>query len=73
MDMLSFESLHYSCIRLKAQRMRESAWVQMIAAQGTMKSMKELEKSLTKMAEVDLAPEGGNDIAKFIARVGKGI
>jgi hypothetical protein len=73
LDMLSFESLHNSCLRLMAQRTRENAWVAMMAAQGTVKGMKELEKQWVKLSELDLAPEGATDIAKFLAKHGKGI
>lgn len=73
MNMLAFESLHASCIRLRAQRTREGAWVSMMAAQGTVKGMKELEKQWVKLSELDLRPEGASDIAKFLSRYGKGI
>lgn len=71
--MLSFESLHKTCIRLRAQRTREQAWIAMMAAQGTHKGMKQMEKSWIKLSELDLAPKGATDIAKFISRFGKRI
>lgn len=72
-DMLSFESLHLTCIRLRAQRTREQAWIAMIAAQGSVKGMKKMEKGWLKLAALDLAPKGATDIAKFISRFGKRI
>lgn len=72
-DMLSFNSLHASCIRLRAQRTRDSAWVSMMAAQGTVKGMKKMEKGWIKMSEIDLAPEGATDAAKFLRKFGKGL
>ncbi len=72
-DMLSFESLHLTCIRLRAQRTREQAWIAMMAAQGSVKGMKKMEKGWLKLSELNLAPTGATDIAKFISRFGKRI
>jgi len=72
-DMLSFESLHASCIRLRAQHTRETAWISMMAAQGSVKGMKKMEKSWVRLSELDLAPAAATDAAKFLRRIGKGI
>lgn len=73
LDLLAFESLHGSVIRLKAQQARETAWANMMAAQGTSKGMKELDKHWKKLAEQDLMPEGASDVAAFLQKFGKGI
>ena len=73
LDLLSFESLHLSCLRLRAQRTRDGAWVAMMAAQGTEKGMKALEANWKKVSEIDLLPEGANDAAEFLRKFGKGI
>lgn len=72
-DFLSFESLHTSIIRLRAQRTREAAWVAMMAAQGTHKGMKRMEKGWIKLSELHLVPEGVADAARLISKFGKGI
>jgi len=45
----------------------------MMAAQGTVKGMKKMEKGWIKMSEIDLAPEGATDAAKFLRKFGKGL
>ena len=71
--MLSFESLHSSCIRLRAQVTRESAWVSMMAAQGSVKGMKKIEKEWIRLSELDLMPEGTTDMVAFLSKHAKGI
>lgn len=73
LDFLSFESLHSSVIRLHAQRTRSNAWTAMMAAQGTIKGMKKMEKEWIKLSELDLIPEGVAGAAKLISKFGKGI
>jgi hypothetical protein len=45
----------------------------MMASQGTVKGMKKMEKSWIKLSELDLAPPGATDAAKFLRKFGKGI
>ncbi len=71
-DFLSFESLHTSVIRLRAQHARESAWTAMMAAQGTHKGMKKMEQQWIKLADLNLVPEGVADAARIISKFGKG-
>lgn len=73
LDLMAFESMHASVIRLKAQQARETAWANMMAAQGTSKGMKELDKHWKRLAEQDLMPEGASDVAAFLGKYGKGI
>ena len=73
LDFLSFESLHTSVVRLRAQRTREAAWTAMMAAQGSVKGMKKMEKGWIKLSELKLMPEGVADAARFISKFGKGI
>ncbi len=45
----------------------------MMAAQGTTKGMKEMEKTWKKVAEIDLRPEGATDVGAFMSKYGGGI
>ena len=44
-----------------------------MAAQGTTKGMKEMEKQWKKLGNIDLMPEGATDVAAFLGKYGKGI
>lgn len=72
MDMLSFESLHASIVRVRAQESQEEMTHDRLAAHGDQKAMKQWEKLTKKRAELDLKPDGATDKDAFVARLGKG-
>lgn len=69
LDILTFNALLSSVIRVSMNQKIESAWTAMVAAQGTQKSMKEWTKGLWKAANPEQA-ETKNDIKAFLKDLG---
>lgn len=57
LDLVAFRSLHASLKRLEAQEKLESAWMMMVAAQGTDKVMGDFLKKLGYDKTARLLPE----------------
>ena len=69
LDILTFNALLTSVLRVTYSQRTEAAWTAMIAAQGTQKSMKDWVKPWSKVG----GKEQKGNLAGFLALVGKGI
>ena len=72
MDMLSFESLHASLIRVRATEKEEAMIAARVAAHGDKKVVREWEKLTHQQGELDLKQEGHTDEGAFKRQFGKG-
>lgn len=70
LDILTFNALLDSVIRVNYTQKTEDAWTNMIASQGTQKSMKDWVKGWQKL--VSKGKQKKNDITKFLSDFGKG-
>ncbi len=66
LDILTFNALLSSVIRVSTNQKIEHGWTAMIAAQGSEKSMKDWTKALTKAANPEKAKKT-NDIKAFLS------
>ena len=73
MDLLSFNSLLDSYLRIDARKTVHQAWLQMAAAQGNSDTMKEMLAPTLKVADFDKDGERPTDMAKLMADTGGGI
>lgn len=69
LDILTFNALLTSVLRITYNQRTEAAWTAMIAAQGTQKSMKDWVKPWAKIGG---GKESKGNLAGFLALVGKG-
>ena len=69
LDMLTFNALLTSVLRVTYSQRTEAAWTAQIAAQGTQKAMRGWVKP---WGRVGRPAEKKNDISAFLAVVGKG-
>lgn len=71
LDILTFNALLSSVIRVTYNQRTEAAWTAMIAAQGTQKSMKDWVKGWARLMGKGDDKKNG-DLGAFLKQVGKG-
>lgn len=72
MDMLSFESLHASLIRVRAIEKQETMISDRVAAHGDKKAVQQWTKLTKKQVDLDMKSDTHTDEKEFLKKVGKG-